>query len=98
MRYEAHTTGTKKSVPRAFVFRLPRIEAKGVNSMTCPRSIVFDDAPQDRRLGWPAGVATSGSADSYPICDRNPRTVQSAKSRYPRGFDALKCLEFTHTS
>jgi hypothetical protein len=22
--------------------------------MTCPRSIVFDDAPQDRRLGWTA--------------------------------------------
>lgn len=29
-------------------------KGKGVNSMICPRYIVFDDAPQDRRLGWTA--------------------------------------------
>jgi hypothetical protein len=29
-------------------------KGKGVNSMICPRFIVFDDAPQHRRFGWTA--------------------------------------------
>ena len=43
-------------------------------------------------------IATNGHAESCPIRDENPRTARTAKSPYPPRFDALKFLEFAHTS
>ena len=58
-RYDAYLDGlVSRGLPGDWLSGV-RISAasnkgKGVNSMICPRYIVFDDAPQDRRLGWTA--------------------------------------------